>query len=198
VVIGNPYDDQVFRDLGQTTRTRALVFVGRLVSDKGADLLLEALSILAQSSDTPAVTIVGDGPERPALEQRTRTFGLQSSVTFVGNQKGLELASTLNNHRVQVVPSRWSEPFGIVALEGIACGCVVVGSANGGLPEAIGPCGITFPNGDAPALAQALKELLRDPTRVEDLRRRAPDHLARFSRRSVAARYLQIMEAEPA
>jgi glycogen(starch) synthase len=62
-----------------------------------------------------------------------------------------------------VVPTRIKEGFGVVALEGIACGCVVVDSMPGGFPEAIGRCGTTFPNGDASALAEVLQEPLAHP-----------------------------------
>jgi glycosyltransferase involved in cell wall biosynthesis len=94
-----------------------------------------------------------------------------------------------------VVPSRWREPFGIVALEGIACGCVVVGSAEGGLAEAIGPCGLTFPNGDAQALANALSRLLENPAECDRLRQNAAAHLARFTPRHVAGLYLDAMKS---
>jgi glycosyltransferase involved in cell wall biosynthesis len=100
---------------------------------------------------------------------------------------------TLNRHRILVVPSRWPEPFGIVALEAIACGCVVVGSAGGGLSEAIGPCGLTFPNGDGAALAHVLRELLGNPERVAELGTGGASHLARFSPSAVAKRYLEEM-----
>jgi hypothetical protein len=85
--------------------------------------------------------------------------------------------------------------FGIVAVEAIACGCVVVGSAGGGLAEAIGPCGVTFPNGDAHALVSILTRLLGDPAEVDALRRPARQHLAQFTKRHVASRYLEALAA---
>jgi glycogen(starch) synthase len=190
VRVGNPYNDEVFRNL-QTARTKELIFVGRLVSDKGADLLLEALALLRTR---PRLTIAGDGPERPRLEKQSIDLNLQSQIDFVGNQTSEQLAKILNEHQILVVPSRWREPFGIVALEGIACGCVVVGSAEGGLAEAIGPGGITFPNGDARALADALARLLGDPAECDRLRQNANVHLARFTPRHVAKIYLETME----
>jgi glycosyltransferase involved in cell wall biosynthesis len=193
VVVGNPYDDQMFRNLENADRSGDLIFVGRLVSDKGVDLLLRALAALRQSGIQSRLTIVGDGPERPALERQAQDLGLSASITFVGQENGSGLAERLNHHRILVVPSRWPEPFGIVALEAIACGCVVVGSAEGGLPEAIGPCGLTFPNGNEAALAAVLRELLENPQRVAELRSGAGAHLGRFSRREVAKTYLQEM-----
>lgn len=191
VLAGNPYNDEVFRNL-QTARTKELIFVGRLVSDKGADLLLEALALLDAK---PRLTIAGDGPERPGLEKQAAELRLQSQIDFVGNQTSEQLAEILNEHQILVVPSRWREPFGIVALEGIACGCAVVGSAEGGLAEAIGPCGVTFPNGNARALADALARLLGDPAECDRLRQNASAHLARFTPRHVAKIYLETMKS---
>jgi glycogen synthase len=162
-----------------------------LVSDKGVSLLLDALKAL---NPTPRLTIAGDGPERAALERQVADSGLDPHVDFVGPQHGEQLATLLRQHRVLVVPSLWQEPFGIVALEGIACGCVVIGSAGGGLAEAIGPCGVTFPNGDVAALANAIRNLLTNPGERARLQQSAPSHLSRFTPRHVAGLYLNAME----
>ena len=191
VQVGNPYNDKVFKDVPSGPRTKELIFVGRLVSDKGADLLLEAMALLESK---PRLTIAGAGPERAHLEKQAADLQLQSRVAFVGSQNSEQLAALLRQHQILVVPSRWAEPFGIVALEGIACGCVVAGSAEGGLAEAIGPCGVTFPNGDAQALARVLARLLEDPAERDRLRANAAAHLARFTPRSVAAVYLDAMK----
>jgi glycosyltransferase involved in cell wall biosynthesis len=191
IPVGNPYDDKVFKEVPSEPRNKELIFVGRLVSDKGANLLLEAMGLL---ESRPRLTIAGDGPERSNLEKQAADLQLQSQVELVGSQTSEQLAKLLRQHRILVVPSRWQEPFGIVALEGIASGCVVVGSAEGGLAEAIGPCGLTFPNGDAQALANALSRLLDDPTQCDRLRQNAPAHLALFSPRHVAGLYLEAMK----
>ena len=170
-----------------------LMYLGRLVSEKGVDLLLRALGQLKAESITPRLTIVGGGPEEAPLRALASKLDLAAQVTFAGVKRGEELIAEMNRHRILVVPSLYHEPFGIVALEGIACGCVVVGSAGGGLPEAIGPCGVTFPNGDAAALAACLKELLANQAKVEALRGHADEHLARFTKENVADAYLKLM-----
>jgi glycogen(starch) synthase len=189
--VGNPYDDEVFKPLPGDARARELIFVGRLVSDKGATLLLEAMALLQAK---PRLTVVGDGPERASLEKQAADLQLKDRVDFAGTQSGAALAKLLRQHQILVVPSLWREPFGIVALEGIACGCVIVGSANGGLADAIGPCGLTFPNGDAHALADAITRLLADPAECERLRQNAAAHLAHFTPGHVAGVYLDAME----
>lgn len=100
----------------------------------------------------------------------------------------------LNEIDCLVVPSVWSEPFGIVALEGIACGCLVIGSQGGGLKDAIGPCGLTYPNGDVAALAAAMRRVLDEPSLGTELRAKAPAHLARHSPQAVVDAYLQVMQ----
>ena len=194
-LIGNPYDDRLFRRLpGTPARTGDLVFLGRLVTDKGVPLLLDALAALRNEGLRPTLTVVGGGPEAGDLYRRTNDLGLAGQVTFAGVQTGEALARTLNAHRVMVIPSLWPEPFGVVALEGIACGCVAVGSDRGGLPDAIGPCGLLFPNGDAGALADCLRRVLTDGAVADGLRASADSHLARFRPAAVARDYLKVFE----
>jgi glycogen synthase len=192
-VIGNPYDDATFRLIPNVARDKNLVFIGRLVSDKGADLLLQALKLLQNDSVSPDLTIVGGGPEEENLRKLATELGLDRQLAFAGKKTGAALAELLNRHRILVVPSRWAEPFGIVALEGIACGCVVVGSEKGGLKEAIGPCGVTFENGNVRALADQLKHLLNEPEAQANFRQQAVEHLAKFQSDAVAAAYLRLM-----
>jgi glycogen(starch) synthase len=194
VVIPNPYDDVTFRVQPGVERTRDLIFVGRLVSDKGVILLLQALAALRDGGLRPSLSLVGSGSEESKLRQQTAALALESQVRFLGALRGTELARTLNEHRIVVVPSLWQEPFGLVALEAIACGCVAIGSAGGGLRDAMGPCGVTFPNGDCNALRVALEQLLRDPDRMESLRRPAEQHLRRHRLENVAQEYLAVFE----
>src|SRR3984893_4273617 len=193
LVIGNPYDDRIFRSLTNLARDKSLVFVGRLVSDKGADLLLRALKLLQNDNLFPDLTIVGSGPEEKDLQRLATELGVDRQLTFAGQKSGAAIAEILNRHRILIVPSRWEEPFGVVALEGIACGCIVVGSEKGGLKEAIGPCGLTFENGNIRALGDQLKRLLNDLDLQAKLRDHATEHLAKFQSDVIAAAYLQLM-----
>jgi glycogen(starch) synthase len=192
LVIGNPYDDSVFRELPRVARDRDLVFCGRLVEDKGAAILLEALGILRRRNLSPGLTIVGGGPEEPKLRATVHALALDEQVRFAGIKQGHELARCLNAHGIMVVPSIWREPFGIVALEGIASGCVVVGSEGGGLKDAIGPCGVTFPNGNAEALAARLEDLLNSPRSIAQYRANAAAHLSGYTSAAVAEKYLRV------
>lgn len=194
VIIGNPYDDDLFQEIPGIHRDLELVFLGRLVSDKGADLLIEALAKLKYRGLTPKLTIIGSGPEEDCLRNLAAKLEIFDQIDFLGKKAGMELVQLLNRHQIMVVSSRWQEPFGIVALEGIACGCVVVGSEGGGLRDAIGPCGMTFPNGDVQALTQSLADLLTNPEKIAACRSQAATHLMNHKQSEVAKAYLQVIE----
>jgi glycogen(starch) synthase len=105
------------------------------------------------------------------------------------------LVDELCRHRIMVVPSRWLEPFGIVALEAMACGLIPVVSSGGGLPEAVGPCGSTFPNGDSAALADRLEQILANPESQIEMLKGAEQHLARHARHAVVESYLAALRS---
>lgn len=194
-VILNPYDDEVF---GPPTaweeKDYELVFLGRLVSQKGCDTLIEALALLAGRKHHADLTIIGDGPDRRMLERQVKACGLTDKVRFAGVLQGKPLASELARHRVLVVPSRYEEPFGIVALEGLASGCLPVVSERGGLTDAIGRHGLTFANGDAAALADRLAHVLCNLDEARALLEGVEVHLERYRARAVADRYLELFK----
>jgi glycogen synthase len=192
-VIGNPYNDDTFKLLPNITRDRDLIFVGRLVSDKGVDVLIRALGILKQRKIRTNLTIIGPDSTKANLVGLVDELGLDQEATFLGEKVGTELAELMNRHRIVVIPSRWAEPFGIVALEGIACGCIAIGSGRGGLPESIGSCGMTFRNGDHVELAGRLQELLSSESLREKFRAAALAHLEQFRSHTVAQRYLALL-----
>jgi len=195
IVIPNTYDNDTFKEYDDVLRDRDIVFVGRLVSDKGVTDLISALGHLARKGMFPKLTIIGDGPERSVVEKQINELGLSGQIGLAGTKRGRDLAKLVARHRVMAVPSRWAEPFGVAALEGIACGCVVVGTNLGGLPEAIGPCGITVDNGDSEAIARALESLLGNERLRQHYRSGARDHLARHSRSTVSKMYLDVLRS---
>ena len=192
-VVPNPYRETLFRSLPGTTRSCDLVFLGRLVSDKGVALLLDALALLRARGATPSLMIIGQGPEEASLRAQSKAHALTDQVRFVGVARGERLVELLNQCRIIAIPSTWEEPFGVVALEAIACGCVVAAARAGGLPEAIGTCGVTFAKGDANALAECLADLLDNGKKIADLRAGAPAHLARHRPGAVAEAYLDLL-----
>lgn len=190
--IPNPFNSNIFYHRGDVQQSNDLIFVGRLIQEKGVDLLLDAMHILTQHGFKPALTIVGDGPYRDNLETRTRTLELKN-VVFLGAKNPRETAGLLQTHKILVVPSCY-EAFGIVAVEGIACGCRVLASEVGGLPDAVGPCGRTFPNGDPVKLAHILMEMLSE-AKPSGWREMAEHHVSQFKADVVADRYLALFSS---
>lgn len=194
VIIGNPFEAGEFTDPGESVRDNDIVFLGRLVSDKGCDLALRALALLKQDGLQPSFTVIGDGPEMPALKRLTAELDLDQQVQFLGTVQAGR-GKIVARHKVMVIPSIWDEPFGVVALEGISAGCAVVAARSGGLPEAVGPCGLLFPKGDATALASALKDLLTNAQLRGRLTAQRTEHLEQYQPETVAKRYLAVFES---
>ena len=168
-----------------------LLFVGRLVSVKAADVAVEAVRRLRKRGIDTTLTICGDGPERPSLEQQVRNAGLGEVVTFEGWTSPEMLASHYRESELLLVPSRY-EPFGIVALEAIASRCPVVAAQTDGLPEAVGDCGVLVPPDDSAALADATERVLESSKRRE-LLEAMPAHIARHRIDRIAGDYLHLL-----
>ncbi|HEX8330874.1 MAG TPA: glycosyltransferase [Hymenobacter sp.] len=104
------------------------------------------------------------------------------------------MVKELNRHRFQFIPSVWEEPFGIVALEGIACGLIPIAS-DGGLPDAIGEAGVTFKRGQLAALVATTTRLVQSPELQAKCRRAAPQHLANFRSDAIKQEFLAALES---
>lgn len=163
-----------------------LVAVGRLVPEKGFDVLVDAVSLMVSAGAQVELVVVGDGPEGPALAQRAGALGAR--VRWAGPLPRAELDAELDAAHALVVPSR-REGLGLVALEALARGRPVVAARVGGLPEVVadGADGILVPPGDPAALAEALGRLpLAIPRGAAPVRHRpeevAAAHLALYRR----------------
>lgn len=138
-----------------------IVFVGRLVTTKGVRLLLEAAKSLRDQHRRFELVVVGDGPERQALEQYTRDAQLPA-VRFVGALSPARLEATLTEASAVVVPSLGGEVFGLVVAENMLRALPVVASDLGAFREVLGETGVLFRTGDAQDLARALVQVLDD------------------------------------
>nr|GFC59460.1 sulfoquinovosyl transferase SQD2-like [Tanacetum cinerariifolium] len=196
VVISNPYPEDQFKLLEEVPRTLDFVFLGRLVSDKGADHAILALSQLCEHTAKKfSLTIIGEGPERSNLEELVTSLHLNEQVRFTGTLVDKALTHCLNQHRYILVPSIWEEPFGNVVLEGMACGCLPIASDGGGLPEAVGNAGLTFKRGSLKALVTCIRHLLERPELERQIRAFFPAHLLAHQQGTIARRYLDIITA---
>jgi glycosyltransferase involved in cell wall biosynthesis len=164
-------------------------YAGRLVPEKGLDVLLRACAGLPGDW---AVHILGEGPARPELEGLARELGIADRVRFLGQALSTDAPEHYRRMDALVLPSvsrpNWVEQFGRVLIEAMACGVPVVGSASGEIPWVIGEAGVLFPEGDSQALRGVLSRLLADA----DWRK----ELARLGRQRVLERFTQARVAE--
>jgi glycosyltransferase involved in cell wall biosynthesis len=135
-----------------------LVYAGRLAREKGVDVLLRACALAARDVATLSLRVIGEGPERASLESLAASLPLGRAVTFTGALTPAAVEGELASAWALVAPSRWAEPFGLVAVEAIVRGVPVVASAHGGLADSVedGVSGLLVPNGNVDALARAL------------------------------------------
>ena len=183
-VIHNPFIPS-FSATQPPPNETTLLFVGRLVSVKGVDIALRAL---AELDPVYTLTICGDGEERGTLEALAEHLGVADRVTFRGWVAHDELSNIARRASIQLVPSRY-EPFGIVALEAIAAGCPVVASDTGGLPEAVGRCGVLVPPDNPDALARGIE---RARAQRDQLLQHREAHLDQFDIDTIADQYLNV------
>lgn len=138
--------------------------------------------------------LIGDGPDRALAERLTRKGGLEDHVRFLGNVAAIE--TILPVAKLFLLPSE-SESFGLAALEAMACGVPVIGSAAGGLPEVVadGSSGFLRPVGDVDGMAEAALSLLQDGGKwlafSKEARRRAVED---FPSEAIVARYRRLYE----
>ncbi|HEV7329742.1 MAG TPA: glycosyltransferase family 4 protein [Flavisolibacter sp.] len=199
VVIGNPYRSNLFHVLPDVTRRKKFVFLGRLVSDKGAHFAILALSQLLKKdiireSNKGLLTIIGVGPQIKELKRLCIELGVKEFVDFRGALSGDVLVKALNEHEFLLVPSVWEEPFGNVALEGMACGCIPIVSDGGGLPDAVGEAGLVFERGNVDSLTKTLEKVLTNPEMVANLRIAAIPHLQTHLPEIVGRKYFEVID----
>jgi glycogen(starch) synthase len=171
-----------------------LLCLGRVVPEKGFDLALQALALLRPTFPGVRLIVAGDGPERPALERLSETLDLQALVEFTGWIPPEGVPGLLDRTTVVVMPSRWREPFGLVALQAGQMARPIVASAVGGLPEIViqGETGLLVDNESPAAVANAIASLLTEPERAARMGQAARRHVtARFG----LERFFQSYEA---
>jgi len=152
-----------------------VMFLGRMIPDKGADVLVDAVRRLHR--EDIRLTLIGSsgfGPEDPLTpfetEIRRAAAALPGPSTVRSFVPRPVVPQLLRTADIVVAPSRWPDPSPLTVLEGMAAGAVVVGSTAGGIPELLGDAGVAVPAGDADALAQVLEALANDEALLERTR----------------------------
>lgn len=195
-----PVDEALFSP-GEAPRTE-LLFVGRLDSQKGAEIALRALADLRGAAAELPLRLVGSGPLQPDLQRLAKQLGVADRLRWEAGLSQPELAARYRRAAALLVPGS-HEGLGLVAVEGQLSAAPVIAAASGGLLDVVrdGHSGWTFQPGDPSDLARAIEEVAEHPEeaarRAEAGRRAAAERFSATSAaRTYAALYAEAIEAQ--
>jgi glycosyltransferase involved in cell wall biosynthesis len=189
--IHNGVDIESFRPAPQEVQGFPVInFLGRTGIEKGPDLLLKAARKLAEKTREFRVQILGSNHwhkferddyqiELEQLAGDVEEAGI--TVSRPGHVPRAELPQRLREAHINVVPSRWDEPFALTILEGMACGLASVVSRTGGAPEVVGDAGLLFERDSVDGLADQLNRLLFDQGLRTSYARKARERAEQFT-----------------
>lgn len=149
--------------------TPVFAYVGRLVAEKGVRVLVQSAKELVDAGYSFRVKIIGDGPERAALENDAAALGLQGCVSFAGWLQGAPLKAEVENVSAVVMPTLMEETAGLALIEHMMRGGLVIASDIGGMGEVVDGAGLKFVPGSVPDLVSCLRLVLDDPSIVKTL-----------------------------
>ena len=166
-----------------------IAYVGRFVAEKGVDVLLKALS---RTPGDWRATFLGSGPAVSVIRHRVAALGMQDRVVIRPWLPSTEMPQFYRDTDILVLPSRtrpnWTEQFGRVLIEAMACEVAVVGSRVGEIPHVIGDAGMIFPEADVTALSNSLQRLIEVPELRNALGRQGRERvLSHFTQEKIAA-----------
>jgi glycosyltransferase involved in cell wall biosynthesis len=179
-----------------------LVFVGRLVEQKGVADVIAAVSILAGTHPDTTALIVGDGQDRSAFESLSQRLGLADRIAFLGWVEAREVVDHIAAGDVFVGPSRRGtdgsvEAQGLTFAEAMLAGTPVVATASGGIPDTVRheETGLLVAEASPRQIAKAIERLVREPSLTAMLRENGRRHaLAHFTRRASAMAFSELFE----
>ena len=176
---------------------KLVLMVGRLAYEKGFHLALDALAPIAQRTGNVRFVVAGTGAAEAELKAQAKRLRLSRYGSFIGWAGDDLLHSLYRVADLCIVPSIY-EPFGLVALEAMASGCLCVVADSGGLREVVpgdGTVGLRFRSNDADALREILLRTLSDDLVRARLIREARAHVLQFDWTEVARRTLDVYHA---
>jgi glycosyltransferase involved in cell wall biosynthesis len=182
---------------GRLNKEYDFLFFGRLVAEKGVDVLLRAFHHLLEKTDDKSLklAIIGYGKAKEGLEKLSRELGITENVFFLGPKRGQELADEIAKTEVTIAPSTWEEPFGGVTLEAIAAGRVPISSRNGGMKEIVGEEGLTFTNGNWMELYERMNEIVYNQELREKQRSKRKEQMSKFDPKNITSEFLLLFHS---
>ena len=167
---------------GSISKRPSLVYLGRLAKYKRVDLILEAVAELVSEGVDVELIICGDGEERSSLKAQIKQLGIAKHVRMLGFISEEDKLETLRRSWIHVLTSP-KEGWGLSNIEAAACGTPSVVSDSPGLRESVrhGETGILVRHGDVSAVAQALRQLLKDKSLRSKMSIQAHNFAQRFS-----------------
>ena len=174
-----------------------VLFVGRLVEEKGVGDLIAAVAATRDQLPDIAAVIVGEGPHRALFERLAVETGVADRVSFAGWVDPADIPSHFAAADILAAPSRrapdgWVEAQGLSIAEGMAAGLPVVATRTGGIPDVVtdGRTGLLVPEGEPAEISAAIQRLWSDPALTATLAKEAKSVAeTRFSRKATARRF---------
>lgn len=185
------------------SRENLILFAGRVVADKGADTFVEACARVLPVLPGWRAEMIGadrfrpDSPDTPFL-QALRPRAEAAGVVMRGHQPNEAVLGAMQRAAIVVVPSRWAEPFGLVALEAMACGAALVCSPHGGLPEVAGETAVYADPDEPDSVAGAVLSLACDIGRRATMAAAGRVRSEGFGAAAAAARLVALRAGIPA
>lgn len=194
--IYNPFPINQFMDVGENNKFEYdFLYLGRIVSEKGVPTLLNAFAkVIKHGYSSSRLLMIGDGKWMEKMKALASELNITANINFVGKRSGKGLVEFVSKGKIAVIPSEWYEPMGGVALELMAAGKNLIVSEFGGLKECVGDVGLTFPNGDADALADCMIRLLKDPSLQYEQIQRGKQRVKLFAPELFIDQYIDLLK----
>ena len=184
-------------DLKRDLKTFTIGFMGRIVEEKGIDLLIKAAHFLQKQKIQFQISICGAGVALETLQQQASSSGVADLITWHGAVRHEDVPEVLKRFDVLVLPSRtiptWREQFGHILIEAMSMGIPVVGSSCGEIPNVIGRSDLVFPENDHSVLANILERLSNDNEYWNEVRNYCLDRAQQnFTHEKIAVRLVYL------
>lgn len=193
--VNNPIDLDQFRVLSSPKKKASLVYAGRLAPEKKLDVLIGAMPLIREKIPEVNLRVAGHGPEQERLKKLAQQLSVADSVTFLGTLSKPALVELYNQSELFVTSST-SENQPLTLLQAFACGIPAVGVNARGLSEHIlSSCGKVVEPDSINLLAEAIIDLLHNPSLREEMGKNALEYVKQFQAGAVVQKWEQVYQS---